>query len=81
MLTTTVPAVPATARAAVITKIKGDLEIQQVNIVQPADLAPGECLVKVDYAGECVYLLRTHVDSSRETFFSFDDVHLPTRKV
>lgn len=49
MSTTTVP---ATARAAVITKIKEDLEIKQVNIVQPADLAPGECLVKVDYAGE-----------------------------
>lgn len=50
MSTTTVP-VPATARAAVIATFKEDLEIKQVKVVQPSELAPGECLVKVEYAG------------------------------
>ncbi|KAJ3795976.1 hypothetical protein GGU11DRAFT_746582 [Lentinula aff. detonsa] len=46
-------AVPATARAAVITTVKEDLVIKEVDVVQPSDLAAGECLVKVDYAGCC----------------------------
>ncbi|KAJ3716734.1 hypothetical protein DFJ43DRAFT_1006728 [Lentinula guzmanii] len=46
-------AVPATARAAVITAVKEDLVIKEVDVVQPSDLAAGECLVKVDYAGCC----------------------------
>jgi alcohol dehydrogenase, propanol-preferring len=49
----TTSTIPATARAAVITKIKQDLEIKDVKVVQPSELAPGECLVKVDYAGCC----------------------------
>ncbi|KAF9074620.1 hypothetical protein BDP27DRAFT_1390442 [Rhodocollybia butyracea] len=45
--------IPETALAAVITTIKEDLQIQKVKVVQPSDLAPGECLVKVEYAGCC----------------------------
>ncbi|KAE9405818.1 hypothetical protein BT96DRAFT_811679 [Gymnopus androsaceus JB14] len=45
--------IPATARAAVIATIKEDLEIKQVKVIQPSELAPGECLVKVEYAGCC----------------------------
>lgn len=44
--------IPETALAAVITTVKEDLQIQNVKVVQPSDLAPGECLVKVEYAGE-----------------------------
>lgn len=43
--------IPATARAAVLATFKEDLEIKQVKVFQPAELAPGECLVKVEYAG------------------------------
>ncbi|KIK66139.1 hypothetical protein GYMLUDRAFT_38655 [Collybiopsis luxurians FD-317 M1] len=53
MSTITTATVPATARAAVIATLKEDYQIKDVNVVQPADLAPGECLVKVDYAGCC----------------------------
>ncbi|KIK64943.1 hypothetical protein GYMLUDRAFT_39345 [Collybiopsis luxurians FD-317 M1] len=45
--------IPATARAAVIETIKKDLQIKDVKVVQPSELAPGECLVKVEYAGCC----------------------------
>ncbi|KAF5341285.1 hypothetical protein D9757_014545 [Collybiopsis confluens] len=53
MSATTTYTVPATARAAVITTIKEDLQIKDVDVVQPSDLLPGECLVKIDYAGCC----------------------------
>lgn len=44
--------VPTTARAAVIATIKEDLVIKEVNVIQPSELAAGECLVKVEYAGK-----------------------------
>ncbi|KAJ3889689.1 chaperonin 10-like protein [Lentinula edodes] len=46
-------AIPPTARAAVIATIKEDLVIKEVNVIQPSELAAGECLVKVEYAGCC----------------------------
>ncbi|KAJ3730262.1 chaperonin 10-like protein [Lentinula raphanica] len=53
MTSTSTITVPATARAAVLTTVKEDYEIKEVDVVQPSQLAAGECLVKVDYAGCC----------------------------
>ncbi|KAF5392025.1 hypothetical protein D9757_003260 [Collybiopsis confluens] len=47
--------IPATARAAVITTIKEDLQLKDVKVVQPSELAPGECLVKVEFAGKSFF--------------------------
>jgi len=45
---------PKTARAAVITEFHKDLDLSDSHPVpSAADLKPGTCLVKVDYAGVC----------------------------
>ncbi|KAJ7127553.1 hypothetical protein C8R43DRAFT_1027602 [Mycena crocata] len=46
--------IPQKARAAVITAFDQDLVLKDDQpVIQPSDLAPGECLVKIDYAGVC----------------------------
>lgn len=46
--------VPATARAAILTALNQPLTIDSNHPVkQPSELAPGECLVKIEYAGCC----------------------------
>ncbi|KAJ7029750.1 chaperonin 10-like protein [Mycena alexandri] len=46
--------VPQTARAAVIAAFDQDLVLKDDHpVLQPSQLAPGECLVKVEYAGVC----------------------------
>ncbi|KAF8190611.1 hypothetical protein K438DRAFT_1970911 [Mycena galopus ATCC 62051] len=48
------PTIPPTARACVITEFGPEYEVKNDHpVVQPTDLAPGECLVKIDYAGAC----------------------------
>ncbi|KAL0947800.1 hypothetical protein HGRIS_013873 [Hohenbuehelia grisea] len=46
--------VPRTGRAAVLFDFSKDVQvIDDHPVKQPSDLAPGECLVKVDYSGVC----------------------------
>ncbi|KII89538.1 hypothetical protein PLICRDRAFT_610249 [Plicaturopsis crispa FD-325 SS-3] len=46
--------IPQTQRAAVVTAFGKDHEIKDdVPVRQAAELRPGECLVKIDYAGVC----------------------------
>ncbi|KAF7353942.1 Mannitol-1-phosphate dehydrogenase [Mycena venus] len=46
--------IPLKARAAVITSFDQDLALKDDQpVLQPSQLAPGECLVKIDYAGVC----------------------------
>lgn len=46
--------IPQTARAALITAPKQDLVIKRdYPVKQASELAPGECLVKLEYAGVC----------------------------
>jgi alcohol dehydrogenase, propanol-preferring len=46
--------IPKTARAAVIKQFKQDLALETSHPVpSPSDLNPGECLVKISYAGVC----------------------------
>ncbi|KAF7353950.1 Mannitol-1-phosphate dehydrogenase [Mycena venus] len=46
--------VPQKARAAVIAAFDRDLVLKDNQpVLQPSQLAPGECLVKIDYAGVC----------------------------
>ncbi|KAJ7500498.1 chaperonin 10-like protein [Mycena galericulata] len=48
------PTIPRTARAAVIAVLDQDLVLKDDQpVIQPSELAPGECLVKIDYAGVC----------------------------
>ncbi|KAF8190619.1 hypothetical protein K438DRAFT_1970919 [Mycena galopus ATCC 62051] len=48
------PTIPPTARACVIAEFGPEFEVKNDHpVVQPTDLAPGECLVKIDYAGVC----------------------------
>ncbi|KAJ6549952.1 chaperonin 10-like protein [Mycena capillaripes] len=48
------PTIPPKARAAVIAEFGPEFVLKDDQpVVQPADLAPGECLVKIDYAGVC----------------------------
>jgi alcohol dehydrogenase, propanol-preferring len=46
--------IPTTARAAVITALGSDYTLSTSHPVpQPSSLKPGECLVKMEYAGVC----------------------------
>ncbi|KAJ8519255.1 hypothetical protein ONZ45_g3787 [Pleurotus djamor] len=46
--------VPSTARAAVLVDFDKDIVLATEHPVkQPSELAPGECLIKIDYAGVC----------------------------
>ncbi|KAK7040391.1 hypothetical protein VNI00_009868 [Paramarasmius palmivorus] len=46
--------IPKTARAAVISSFKEDLTLKDdFPVVQPSELKPGQCLVKIEYAGCC----------------------------
>ncbi|KAJ6548131.1 chaperonin 10-like protein [Mycena vulgaris] len=48
------PSIPQTARAAIIAAFDQDLILKDDQpVIQPSELAPGECLVKIDYAGVC----------------------------
>ncbi|KAJ6500896.1 chaperonin 10-like protein [Mycena sanguinolenta] len=48
------PSIPLKARAAVIASFDQDLVLKDDQpVLQPSELAPGECLVKIDYAGVC----------------------------
>jgi propanol-preferring alcohol dehydrogenase len=48
------PTIPKTQTAAVIPKLGAALEIRTDHpVVQPQDLAPGECLVKISHTGVC----------------------------
>jgi propanol-preferring alcohol dehydrogenase len=48
------PTIPPTARAAVLYKLKEDYVIEdQHPVPRPEDLAPGECLIRLDYSGVC----------------------------
>ncbi|KAF7314923.1 Mannitol-1-phosphate dehydrogenase [Mycena indigotica] len=47
-------AIPLTARAAVITSFDQPLLLKEDQpVVQPSELQPGQCLVKIEYAGVC----------------------------
>ncbi|KAF9061670.1 hypothetical protein BDP27DRAFT_1337764 [Rhodocollybia butyracea] len=47
-------AIPVTSRAAVLTTFKQPLELRNDwPVTQPSELAPGECLVELEYAGCC----------------------------
>ncbi|KAJ7221366.1 chaperonin 10-like protein [Mycena pura] len=46
--------IPQTARAAVIAAFDQDLVLKDDQpVIRPSELAPGQCLVKIDYAGVC----------------------------
>jgi propanol-preferring alcohol dehydrogenase len=46
------PTIPQKARAAVIAEFGPEFVLKDDQpVAQPKDLAPGECLVKIDYAG------------------------------
>ncbi|KAF8209459.1 chaperonin 10-like protein [Mycena galopus ATCC 62051] len=46
--------IPLKARAAVITSFTEELLLKDDQpVLQPSELAPGQCLVKIDYAGVC----------------------------
>lgn len=46
------PSIPLKARAAVIASFTEGLVLKDDQpVLQPSGLAPGECLVKIDYAG------------------------------
>jgi len=46
--------IPKSARAALITAPKQDLVVKlDYPVKQASELAPGECLVKLEYAGVC----------------------------
>ncbi len=46
--------IPQTARAAVIVQLKEDLVLRNdYPVKQPEALVPGECLIKLEYAGCC----------------------------
>ncbi|KAF7359011.1 Mannitol-1-phosphate dehydrogenase [Mycena sanguinolenta] len=48
------PSIPLKARAAVIVAFDQDLVLRDDQpVLQPSELAPGQCLVKIDYAGVC----------------------------
>ncbi|KAJ7330834.1 hypothetical protein DFH08DRAFT_916496 [Mycena albidolilacea] len=48
------PTIPQKARAAVIADFGPEFVLKDDQpVAQPKDLAPGECLVKIDYAGVC----------------------------
>ncbi|EEB94746.1 hypothetical protein MPER_06392, partial [Moniliophthora perniciosa FA553] len=48
------PNIPQTARAAVITSFKENLVVKDdFPVKQVSELKPGECLVKIEYAGCC----------------------------
>ncbi|KAJ7642859.1 hypothetical protein B0H17DRAFT_1104855 [Mycena rosella] len=48
------PSIPLKARAAVIAAFDQDLVLKDDQpVIQPSELAPGECLIKIDYAGVC----------------------------
>ncbi|KAJ7334913.1 chaperonin 10-like protein [Mycena albidolilacea] len=48
------PSIPLKARAAVIASFTEGLVLKDDQpVLQPSGLAPGECLVKIDYAGVC----------------------------
>ncbi|KAJ7445254.1 chaperonin 10-like protein [Mycena latifolia] len=48
------PSIPQKARAAVIEAFGPELTLKSDQpVVQPSELAPGECLIKIDYAGVC----------------------------
>lgn len=46
--------VPKVQRAAIIKQFGQDLTLETEHLVkQPSELAPGECLIKLEYAGVC----------------------------
>ncbi|KAJ7100487.1 chaperonin 10-like protein [Mycena epipterygia] len=48
------PVIPLKARAAVLAAFDQDFVLKDDQpVVQPSELAPGQCLVKIDYAGVC----------------------------
>ncbi|KAJ7183000.1 chaperonin 10-like protein [Mycena crocata] len=48
------PTIPQTARAALITKFGPEYTLKDDHpVIQPPQLAPGECLIKIDFAGVC----------------------------
>lgn len=48
------PSIPLTARAAVLHEIGGQYKIVKDHPVkQPGDLAPNECLIRLEYTGVC----------------------------
>ncbi|KAJ7239674.1 chaperonin 10-like protein [Mycena rebaudengoi] len=53
-MTMSPPVIPQTARAALITEFGPEYTLRDDHpVVQPAQLASGECLIKIDYAGAC----------------------------
>ena len=48
------PTIPLTAKAAVLNASGEDYVLKEdYPVKQPSELAPGECLVKLDYSGVC----------------------------
>ena len=45
--------IPKTGRAAVLTNFGMPYELQDFPVKQPSELAIGECLIKMEYAGCC----------------------------
>lgn len=46
--------IPKTQTAAVVSQLGGDLQIKRdYPVIQPEQLAPGECLVKLEATGVC----------------------------
>lgn len=46
--------IPLTAKAAVLNEIgNGYVLVEDYPVKQPSELAPGECLIKLDYSGVC----------------------------
>lgn len=46
--------IPKAQRAAIIREFRHDLVLETDHPVkQPSELAPGECLIKLEYAGVC----------------------------
>lgn len=46
--------IPTTARAAILAEFGKDYQLKKDHPVKPAsELKPGECLVKIEYAGVC----------------------------
>ena len=60
--------IPLTARAAVLTELGKDYVLKEDHLVkQPSELAPGECLIKLEYSGVChtdVYIQRGDLPSN-----------------
>ena len=47
------PSIPKTQKAAVIPNVGAAIQIKDIPVKQPSELAPGECLVKLECTGVC----------------------------